>query len=107
ISDVLHIDPALEPGADRLGECLLRRKALGQRPAARLRARRSLGLLDLGEHASEELVAPAIERTLDPLNVAQVRSDADDHASLLPASAARGEGDRATKIAWWRGLAPN
>src|SRR5215208_6607979 len=44
-----------------------------------MRPRRGFPPLGIGEHAGEELLAPPIERPLDPLDVAQVRADPDDH----------------------------
>src|SRR5690242_8625816 len=73
------MDAALEPGADRLGEGLLRGEALGEGAGGRVRPGCGFRPLDLSEDAQQELVAPAIERILDPLDVAKVRADADDH----------------------------
>src|SRR5205085_12642446 len=52
----------------------------------RVRARGGLGALGLGENATEKLVAPAVERPGDPLDVAQVRADADDHRATAIAT---------------------
>src|SRR4029079_14226031 len=78
-ADVLHVDAALEAGPDRFREGLLGCKALCEGPGAGVRARRGLGALDVREDPLEEFVAPARERLLDPLNVAQGGADADDH----------------------------
>src|SRR5205814_3354686 len=71
---------ALEPRTHRLRESFLGGEALRQRPGDGVGARGGLGALGRGEDSGEEPVAPAIERVLDPLDVAQVRADADDHA---------------------------
>ena len=76
---ILHEHAAFEAGADRLGKSLLGGEALGVGAGAGERPARRLGALDVGEDAGLELLAEAIERLLDPLDVAQVGSDADDH----------------------------
>ena len=88
-ADVLHEHAALEAGADRLGEGFLGGEALGQRARRGERAPRRLGPLDVGEHPVEEAIAEAVERILDPLDVAQVGADADDHRAASISSRIR------------------
>ena len=83
-ADVLHEHAALEAGADRLREGLLGGEALGVGAGAGERPPLRLGALDLGEHAPLEALAEPVERSLDPLDVAQVRADADDHDGPTP-----------------------
>ena len=77
------MDTALETGPDRFRKGLLRGEALGERPGGGERAAGRLGALDVGEDAVEELVAPACERLLNPLDVAEVGANADDHWPIL------------------------
>src|SRR3954470_10426337 len=72
------MDAALETGADGLGERLLRGEALGERAGGRVWTRGGFPAFDVGEDTVQELVAPAVERLLDALDVAQVGANADD-----------------------------
>src|SRR3546814_16228460 len=80
---ILHEHAALESGPDRLGEGLLGGEALGVGAGARVRTARGLGAFDVGEHPPLELPAPAVERILNPYDVAQVGADADEHYGLF------------------------
>src|SRR5438309_5137784 len=75
---IAHEHAALEAGAHRLGEGLLGGETLRVGAGAGEGAAFRLGALDVGEDALGEAVAEAVERILDPLDVAQVRADADD-----------------------------
>ncbi len=77
---------------ERIGQC---RKALGKRRGA-------VGLdLPVGDVAE----AIALGRDQAPAGGSEARVEAEDFQSLLPASGARGEGNR-SRSEWWRGPAP-
>src|SRR5437762_4705232 len=86
---VPHEAPALEAGADRFGEGFLGSEALRQRSGAGVGARGRLRFFNVSEDAVEEFVAPAVERILDALDIAQVRTDADNHRALSISSRIR------------------
>ncbi len=85
----LHVAPehaAAQPGAERLGAGLLGGEAprVGGRAGRAAVAARALAHR---EDAMGEAVAEALERALDPADVAEVRADAEDHRrQSLPAS---------------------
>src|SRR4051812_997811 len=101
-----HVAPehaAAQPRAERLGAGLLGSEALG---VARRAGRPALGafLLDLGEDTLHEAVAEPLERLLDAADVAEIVTDAQDHAAALRASSmmrriSRIAASRPTKIA--------
>src|SRR4051812_21057781 len=95
------MDTSPEAGSDRFGESFLRSKALGQRAGGGVRAGGGFAPFCLGKHTVEEPVAPAVERILDALDVAQVRADADDHrrASSISSRIRRTLASRPVKIA--------
>ena len=78
-ADVAHEYAAAKSGAHRLAERLFGGEAFrvgsrdGEGPTT------GLGALDFGENAVFEALAKSFERVGDPLNIAQVRSQADDH----------------------------
>lgn len=72
-TNVLHEHAALEACAHGLGKSLFGGEALGIGAGLRERAARCLGALHIGEDTVDELVAPAVERFLDALDVAEVR----------------------------------
>jgi len=78
-ANILHEDAALESGAYGFGECLLRGKALGQRAGDGEGAALGLGLFNLGEDAPDEALAEAVERSLNPLDIAEIGAEPDDH----------------------------
>src|SRR6478672_4166822 len=80
---------ALEAGADGLRESFFGGEALGEGSGGGVRTRCGLRLLDLGEDALQEFLAPAVERILDPLDVAEVGAEADDHRALSISSRIR------------------
>jgi len=93
-ADILHEHALVESGTDRLGEGFLGGEALGVGACARHDALLGLGALDIGEHARDELVAEPVERRLYPLDIAQVRTEPDDHDACFAAPPQRKLGSR-------------
>src|SRR3546814_1155891 len=91
---ILHEHAALESGPDRRGEGLLGGEALGVGAGARVRTARGLGAFAVDQHPPLELLAPAVERILNPFDVAQVGADADDHDGSFKPSPRRRPGSR-------------
>ena len=78
---VLPGDAHAEPGAQRLRAGLFRRPALGI-GAGGVGAGLGLALFRLGEDAVAKAVAEPVQRALDPVDVAEVGADAEDHGPL-------------------------
>jgi hypothetical protein len=64
-ADVLHINAALETGADCLRKRLLGGKSFCESSGNRMRPSSRLGALDVSENAVEEALAEAVDRRLD------------------------------------------
>ena len=75
--------PRLKPVPTAFEKASLAAKRLARVPARGVRTRGRLGSLDVGEDAIEEALAETLERILDPLDVAKVGADADDHRACV------------------------
>ena len=71
-ADVLHENAALEAGANRLGKCLLRGESLGIGACLRMRSPCGFGVFNLGKAALSEAIAPAVKRSGNAFDIAQV-----------------------------------
>src|SRR6266700_199319 len=78
-AEVAPENPAAKAGAERLGGGLLGGEAAGIARSAGRAAAIAAAALGFGEDAVEKTLAKALDRLLDPANVDQIATDAEDH----------------------------